>query len=109
MIREPVTGQRVVCCDPKHERCGWVGVVRGWNSSSVGVQFPDDAACPPTGRWLSKHKVVAVEEADEEFRESVRRVEVQGKLLAKARESALGAVETYNRPTSSFRYGSYIV
>jgi hypothetical protein len=30
-------------------------------------------------------------------------------LLQKARESALLAVETYNRPTASFRSGAYIV
>ena len=30
-------------------------------------------------------------------------------LLAKARESALLAVETYNRPTATFRSGAYIV
>jgi hypothetical protein len=109
MIRDPVTGQRVICCDPKHDRCGWVGVVRGWNSRSIGVQFPDDPACPPTGRWLSKNKVVALDDADEALRERVRRVELQRNLLAKARESALAAVDTYNRPTASFRSGSYIV
>ena len=34
--------------------------------------------------------------------------EIKG-LLAKARESALLAVETYNRPTATFRSGAYIV
>jgi hypothetical protein len=102
-------GQHVICCDPKHERCGWVGVVRGWNSGSIGVEFPDDPACPPTGRWLRKRQIVAFEDPDEELLERVRRVELQRNLLTKARESALAAVEAYNRPTVSFRSGTYIV
>jgi hypothetical protein len=109
MLTDPVMGQKVACSDPNHERFGWVGLVWGWNSSGVGVQFPDDPTCPPTGRWLAKTKVAALKDADENLLDRVRRVDLQRNLLAKARESALAAIGAYNAPTASFRSGAYIV
>ena len=108
----PTYGDLVVCAHPDREWYGWVGIVRGKNQNNLGIAFEYDPGDPPpaTGRWVAKRHVVALEtlsSAAESVREAVERYRRWSNLFRKARESATLAVETYNRPTASFRTGAF--
>jgi hypothetical protein len=105
-------GDIVVCADSTKEWHGWIGIVRGKNKNAIGIEFEEDSIVPQkaTGRWIPKTRVVPVAELEHqepELQTAVARFRQWSTLLAKARESALLAIETYNRPTAVFRTGAF--
>jgi len=104
-------GSFVVCGDPSQQWYGWTGRLSNADGPRYGVQYaldPDDIP-PATGRWTKRELIYLPDQlpTGPDFLQAVERFRLWSTLFEKARESALLAVETFNRPTASFRTGAY--
>ena len=104
-------GSYVVCGDQSQQWYGWTGRLSNADGPRYGVQYsldPDDTP-PATGRWTKRKLIYLPDQlpADQDFLQAVERFRLWSTFFEKARESALLAVETFNRPTATFRTGAY--
>lgn len=105
----PYSGRRVICANKKSKWYGRIGTITNFNSKSAGVAFDDDPAPPPTGHWCRKEHLVDPDAASGDLLESFRKNSEIRSLLIKARESAILAVDVYNKPGTTFRTPAYLV
>lgn len=114
--KKSYSGMRVVCADPKKRWYGHVGTITHFNTKSAGVRYDDDANPPATGHWTKQEHLIEVDgdgvpvvQVNDELAQEMARINEVASLVAKARESALLAVDAYNRPGTSFRTAGFLV